>query len=54
MFDEHLTKKEKLFMGVIGILAILLMIYMEIDYRKSVETCVNGGQDRQVCEIGLR
>lgn len=54
MFDEHLTKKEKLFLGVLGILAILIMVYMEIDYRNSVETCVAGGQNREVCEIGLR
>lgn len=54
MFDEHLTKKEKLFMGVIGVLVIIGMIMSNIQYNKDVEECVEHGQNRQVCEIGLR
>ena len=54
MFDEHLTKKEKLFLVVIGFLAILLAIYMEVDYQSSVETCVEHGQSYEVCSEGLR
>lgn len=54
MFDERLNKKEKLILLGFLILSILLSIWMEIDYHRSVEECVSGGQDRQICETGLR
>lgn len=54
MFDERLNKKEKLSLVILGIVIILGIIISNIEYNKAVETCINGGQDRYICETGLK
>ena len=44
----------KKLLGLGLILILLLLALANKQYNDAVETCVNGGQDRQVCERGLR
>lgn len=54
MFDEHLTNKEKWILRVLLVFVVLLMIWMEVDYQRSVNDCVDAGQNYEVCANGLR
>lgn len=44
--------KKLLFLGLVVI--ILLLALANKQYNDAVDTCVANGQDRQVCERGLR
>ena len=45
---------KKLLLGLGLIITIALLIFTYWQYNNAVETCVANGQDRQVCESGLR
>lgn len=49
---ENLIEKMMLAVGIIMI--VVLTMILNVEYKKGVEKCVDGGNDRTFCEVNLR